>query len=278
MANGNGEHSFEEVVVDLQNKPPKAASARANQSDRLKRLLVIPLLVLAMGGYMYSSNEGFASWVDAMFVGEGSNNELAGAAQGSINLDDIEDIDQGFFIELIKSEATDYVGSEGVDKTNIRKTISTVFTDDPSLWATLEDTILFGDANDPKMFYIFADPACPACMALEKDLLAYKGEPLSYRVLPISGHGDSVEQIDQIMCSASSKEAWVQTLTNNATDLAEITADCDSLGSHTRNRLLFDALGFNSTPSIWMPSNNRVIKDGVPSAADLRRLADAAPL
>lgn len=278
MTNGNGEHSFEEVVDELHKGKAGATKAQNTQTNTLKRLLVIPALVLAMGGYMYSANEGFATWFDSIFSKPASTDELAQSAPDQINLDEIEDIDQGFFIELIKAEATEYVGSDGEDNTNIRKTISTVFPADPALWATLEDTILFGDANDPKMFYVFADPSCPACMALEKDLLGYKGEPLSYRVLPISGHGDSVDQIDQIMCAENPKEAWVKALTNEETQTAEISADCEVIGSHVRNRLLFDALGFNSTPSIWMPGNNRVVKDGVPSAADLRRLADAAPL
>lgn len=236
-------------------------------------LLALGVVVLVTFFTLYSTVENFSTWAKAMIIGSGEDIVL----EQEIDVSTIADIDQGFFVELVKAEAIEHFKAEGQEAIDIRKKISTLFGGESKDWAGLEDTIAFGDPEAKDVFYIFADPVCPACQALEAEILSYKENKLNYRIVPVSARGASITDIDNIMCSADPKLAWEKSLKGEEIDRVDLSS-CEKTGSALRNRQVFDALGMNSTPTIWMPGNNRIIKDGVPTAAELWKQSQAAPL
>jgi thiol:disulfide interchange protein DsbC len=132
--------------------------------------------------------------------------------------------------------------------------------------------VVRGDGS--RQLAVFADPDCPYCAELERELLGIDNVTISVFLFPLTAvHPEAKAKAERIWCAEDRATAWVRWMTENM--LPEVRDCGDTPIAEVARRGA--ELRISSTPTLFLADGHRV--GGAVSRAELETLlaAHAAP-
>jgi thiol:disulfide interchange protein DsbC len=123
----------------------------------------------------------------------------------------------------------------------------------------LKDNNVIRYGNSSKSVYLFVDPECPACQALEKQLFNNQGQLLiqdtSLVIVPVAlrSHPASMAIIQNVLCDANPAKAWNKVITDAAyrKKVSETKPTNNCQATPADNMAIFDQSKMLGTPSLF---------------------------
>lgn len=134
----------------------------------------------------------------------------------------------------------------------------------------LENAIKVKYGTGERQVYIFSDPDCPYCKALDKDIhtnLSKQNITFYYFLnpLPLPGHEGAKDKSLVILCSANPSSSWVDWMTKSI--LPNSSKTCPNSVSLEKTMTFSKTNGFNSTPIIFL--DNGIVSNKQMSSSDI---------
>lgn len=135
----------------------------------------------------------------------------------------------------------------------------------------LQQAIKHVKGNGKRVMYLFSDPDCPYCQALEKELQQVDNVTIYLFLFPLTSLHPNAEKIaTQIWCSKTPYQTWENYVLNRTQPNA--SKSCDT--PIQKNLELGQKLNVNGTPTFFLQNGYRI--SGARSASDLNQLLDSA--
>ena len=135
----------------------------------------------------------------------------------------------------------------------------------------LQQAIKHVKGNGKRVMYLFSDPDCPYCQALEKELQKVDNVTIYLFLYPLTTLHPNAEKIaTQVWCSRTPYQAWENYVLNHQ----QPTASKSCSTPIAKNLELGKKLNVDGTPTFFLQNGNRI--SGAQSASDINQLLDSA--
>jgi len=126
--------------------------------------------------------------------------------------------------------------------------------------------------NGKRKLAVFADPDCPYCQQLEKELVSVSDVTVYTYLYPLPNlHPDAPQKAHAIWCSANRGETWTHWMVSKEPAKPEASCKDDPLKDLHE---LGEKLHINSTPTLFLANGKRV--SGMLTAPELEKALDAS--
>ncbi|MFT4020919.1 MAG: DsbC family protein [Acinetobacter sp.] len=135
----------------------------------------------------------------------------------------------------------------------------------------LKQAIKHVKGNGQRVIYLFSDPDCPYCQALEKELQQVDNVTIYLFLYPLTALHPNAEKIaQQVWCSKDAYNAWE----NYVLERKQPTSDGTCRTPIQQNLSLGKTLKIDGTPTFFLKNGYRI--SGARSATDINQLLDTA--
>lgn len=126
--------------------------------------------------------------------------------------------------------------------------------------------------NGKRQLAVFADPDCPYCQQLEKELASVSDVTVYTYLYPLANlHPNAPEKAHAIWCSANRSETWTHWMVNHEPAKPQASCSADPLKDL---QALGEKLHINSTPTLFLANGKRI--SGMLTAQELEKALDAS--
>nr|WP_324625908.1 DsbC family protein [Acinetobacter sp. MD2(2019)] len=135
----------------------------------------------------------------------------------------------------------------------------------------LQQAIKQVKGNGKRVMYLFSDPDCPYCHALEKELQNVDNVTIYLFLYPLTALHPNAEKVaTQVWCAKAPYQTWENYVLNGTQPKA--TKTCNT--PIAKNLELGKKLAVDGTPTFFLKNGHRI--SGARSASEINQLLDAA--
>lgn len=125
----------------------------------------------------------------------------------------------------------------------------------------IDQTITFKKGSGQRELTLLADPNCPYCKTLERDVLAHLDNvTIHVLMFPFLG-ADSVDKANRIWCAANPQQAWQDWMLSDVVPADLADPDCRYDRRYVDEQT--KKMGISGVPVMISHSNNQIIRGGI---------------